>query len=175
MGYTREDGALLAVFSFPSPILCIGEAGPAKDTTVFGVSFFFSLFFFRSCICTTRGRHRPPQGKLREAVVVFYSHCICIMALCLSFLGRWDRDTNFIPPLLAEEVQTLGLCRAFVYSVMPIHNGVSNRPPVLSLIEDDLPSLLSCHVCLLKRSSRGHGSWAAQRILSQANLSLFIK
>lgn len=62
--------------------LGIGEAGPAKDTTAFGLSFF--LFFSMSCICTIRGRHRPPpQRNLREAVVVFLlSHCTCIVALC---------------------------------------------------------------------------------------------
>lgn len=47
--------------------LGIGEAGPAKDTTAFGLSFFF-LFFSMSCICTIRGRHRPaPAEKLERS------------------------------------------------------------------------------------------------------------
>lgn len=64
----REERGVTCIFiSFSS--LGIGEAGPAKDTTAFGLSF---LFFSMSCICTIRGRHRPPpQRNTRKAVVVF--------------------------------------------------------------------------------------------------------
>lgn len=51
--------------------------------------------------------------------MVFFSHCICIVAF-YCFLGRWDSDTNFIPPLLVEEIQTLSLCRVSVCTVTPI-------------------------------------------------------
>lgn len=50
--------------------LGIGEAGPAKDTTAFGLSFF--CFF--PCLAfapSEEGIVRPPQRNLREAVVVF--------------------------------------------------------------------------------------------------------
>lgn len=58
--------------------------------------------------------------------MVFFSHCICIVAFVLS-LGRWDRDTNFIPPLLVEGVQTLSLCRIFLCLVMFIRDSVCSN------------------------------------------------
>lgn len=97
-------------FSFPFT-LCIGEAGPAQDTTVFGVSFSFPYLHLHH---RRKALSAPEEYERSRCGLLFTLH----MHRGVVLLGRWDRDTNFIPPLLVEDVQTLSLCHVFVCVVM---------------------------------------------------------